>query len=169
MKKLLIGIGIFALVGFGFLWWYQATYSMDSINSQEVGDKNSTVKFLIASQGSAYKNSLVNGIINHLEDKPVYLKIIDVSLLKQIDPDDWNGLIILHTWEIWKPEPNAASFVSNFYDSTKMLILSTSGSGEQHLDGVDGISRASVLENVPADLPYLLDWLDKRLVDTPIE
>ena len=129
------------------------------INSQT----NTKKKILIATQGSEYKNDVVSGITDKFKNKSIYIKIIDVSLLGWVNPDELNAIIILHTWEIWKPEENSEKFLKKYFDSSKMFALATSGSGDNMIDGMDGITGASSLDLIDKDPKTIRPWLSEVL------
>ena len=45
-----------------------------------------------------------------------------------------------------------------------MVVMATSGSGEEMMDEVDGLSGASIMENVPENSSYLIDKI-KSILD----
>lgn len=158
-KKILIGVGAFMILFFLFLIWYQATYSMDKLESYEVNDSSLPNKVLIVAQGSEYKKDLVKGITKSFKKGSVYFKVEDVEYLPKVKPDDWDAIIVIHVWEKWEPEVNSAQFLNKFYDDSKMYVVTTSGSGEEHMEGIDGITSASNLDDLPKDIRTVADWL----------
>lgn len=162
-KKIIIGTLSFMLLFFLFLVWFKATYSMDIIDSFEKGKIENTAKVLIASQGSDYKKSVVNGIIENEDINSIYYKVIDVSELGEVQPENWDAIIILHTWEIFKPEENANQFIKEYFDAEKMFVVSTSASGGNAIEGVDGITGASDLSIIDEDIQTIILWLVKVL------
>lgn len=167
MKKFLIWLGVFVLGFFLFLVWFQSAYSMDKIDSYEINESSLDNRVLIASQGSKYKIETVKGITDHFQKDSVYFKVIDVSLLKEIKPADWDAIIILYTWEIWKPEENSKLFLTDSYDASKMFVIATSMSGEpgNQIEGVDGITGPSDLSEVDNNVKMVVKWLDEILAD----
>jgi hypothetical protein len=168
-KKIILGIGAFLVLFFLLMVWYDATYSMEIIDSFEINTKSQPHRVLIASQGSEYKEGVVRGVMDSLKEDSVYLKVVDVSSLNTIQPEDWDAIIIIHTWEIWKPEENSKRFLDESYDQSKMYVVTTSGSGERHIDGIDGITGASDLNQVSSHVELLLNWLDETLSSIKIE
>lgn len=150
MKRFLKIVIISLVLIFGFLIWYKYTYSMDIIAERQINESSASKKILIASQGSEYKNALVDALIENLTEEDVFIQVIDVTTINTIEPAEWDLLIILHTFEIWKPQKDAAQFLANHYDKSKMIVLATSGSGDLAIDGIDGITGASLLDEVDA-------------------
>lgn len=161
-QKIKIVLLSLVIVFSGFMWWYNETYSMEVVETRELNSPELENRLLIATQGSDYKNGVVKRVINKIGGS-AYVKIIDVGLLKDVDPNSWDAILIMHTWQVWKPEPNAEQFVKDSYDASKMFVLSTSGGGDQALEGVDGITGASVLENVNKDADTIVLWLHKLI------
>jgi len=106
---------------------------------------------------------VVEYLLKHDSDYDIYYRIIDVSRLADISANDWDAIIILHTWEIWKPEPNTERFIKKQYDQNKIFILSTSGSGDNKIEGTDGITSASDLTQTTIDSKKIAKWLHQTL------
>jgi len=163
-RKRLGRILIIALVALVvFYRWYLSENSMKIIEAYEVNPGQEFVPVLIATQGSEYKNALVSNFIDHYKDDSLYFKIIDVTDLELVQSANWRAILILYTWEKWKPQENAAHFISKNLDSQKMIVVSTSGSGEESIKNVDAITGASVLADIPAHLGELIQRMDKLL------
>lgn len=162
-KKAIIYTVVVLALFFLFLIWFQATYSMDVIDSREVNSKEYTSKVLIASQGSEYKIEVVEIIEEHFEHDSVYIRITDVSALSKVSVDEYGAIVILHTWERFNPEKNAKTFLDSHYNKNKMFVISTSASGVNSIDGVDGITGASDLEKVQHDAQEVISWIEKRI------
>lgn len=163
-KKILIVSGAVLLSFVLFVLWYGVTYAMDEVSTEEFNDSSLSDKVLIATQGSKYKNKVVDEVVNQLKDKPIYIKVMDVSHLDQIKEEEWNAIVILHTWENWKPEPHSTEFVERSNDKSKLFVISTSGSGDNHLDDVDGITSASNLDEVTDDAKKIVSFVEKCLL-----
>lgn len=157
-RRWLRGIGVFILILFAFLTWYKITYSMEFVKAYEIGSPELTKKVLIATQGSEYKNSLTKGIIDHLRPQQVYIKVIDVSGLDTVNADEWDALVIMHTWEV-TPQKDAARFIKKAYNPNKMLVVSTSGDGGNKIEGVDAITGTSIITDVNSHVQLLCNRL----------
>lgn len=128
---------------------YTRQHSMLPAGSLESGDPSAQPRVLIATQGSSFKDALVDGIAAHLKPRVGYLKVIDVSELPKIRASEWTAIAVIHTWEYGKPQADAAQFVSRMADSSKLIVVTTSGSGTARLPGIDVISTASEMREVP--------------------
>ena len=110
-KKIGYSLLVMAVLFMGFLVWYQWRYAMKTATSYEVNAPSEDRKLLIATQGSAFKNTVTQGLVDYYKQDSVYIKIIDVADLEKIHPEDFSAVVILHTWENWKPPASVKSFV----------------------------------------------------------
>lgn len=162
-KKILAGVAIVVVAFVAPMIWYLLHHSMHPARSFEVNSPAASQKVLIASQGSAFKDSLVAGIVAHLRERQVYVRVVDVSTLPTIRETDWNAIVLIHTWEMEKPQPNAKKFLDQTRDLRKVLVLTTSGAGTRKMEGVDAISSASEMIDVPKRVTEIDTRLDKIL------
>lgn len=160
---LYIFLGVMA-VFFLFLIWYQYRYSMGDIQPYDVNSPSMEKKLLIATQGSDFKDSITNAVVNHYKMDSIYIKIIDVSDLSQIDPEDFNAIFIAHTWENWKPPTEVKAFIERTKnDSKKIVVLTTSGEGSYKMEDVDALTGESIIEDVPDFAQDILERLNPLL------
>ena len=114
-KKIALWILGGIIVLFGFLVLYKIRYSMDVARSFEVNDPRLAQRVLIATQGSDFKDAVVQGIVKKLQSRPVYVKVIDVSALPAMEDSTWNAMIIIHTWENWWPPQGGKRFCARYH------------------------------------------------------
>ncbi len=163
MKRILKITSIILLIFFAGFWvWYEYTYSMDTVIPFEVNDSNLETKVLIASQGSSFKDSLVQGVLRHYEKDTIYFKIIDVYTLFTVNINKWDALVIINSWEYGSPPRNVKNFIKDHPDQLdKLIILSTVGSSNIALEDVDVISGESIIEKTPKYTNIVVKRLDK--------
>lgn len=115
------------------------------IESCQIGDKNAKYKILIASQGSDFKNQLVDRFVLELKNDSTYLYVMDCTNLKEKELEGWDFYILIHTMQIHKMPKEADVFLSKMEDLNNVLLVSTSGAGDEHYKKlkIDGISTAS--------------------------
>ncbi len=131
------------------LIWYQYQYSMDVVQPYEVNSPNLEKKLLIATQGSDFKDSITNAAVNHYKPDSIYIKVIDVGGLPEIQPDGFSAILVVHTWENWKPPADVKSFIDRVKnDAGKIVVLTTSGEGSYKMDGMDALTGQSIIEDV---------------------
>ena len=144
------GIGFLIVFGLLFLLgvWYKYAFSMEEAESIEINSPNLDQKILIATQGSEFKDKVTATISDYYRPKSVFIKIIDIKGLTDVDPEKYNAMIVMHTWENWKPPLIVEDFIKRTMDyKEKMVVLTTSGKGSYKMEGIDAIAGESILEN----------------------
>lgn len=171
LKKALL-FGLFLLIGLIiFSLWYSITFSMGLVQAYDVNEPKLEKKLLIATQGSDFKNAITSAVVERYKQDSVYIRVVDVTSLDTINPKPFNAILIIHTWEYWKPPKAVSTFTEKakeYHD--KMFFLATSGDGNYKIDGVDALSGESILGNVPFFVNKINQWLDTMLgvKDLPI-
>jgi hypothetical protein len=128
-KKILIGIGVLIILLVIISGIYLLIHVQDVAEPMEVGSPEMNKKILIASQGSKYKNIMVDTLIARLKTEDVYISVIDISNLSEIDQEDWDAEVIINTTEGWKvPEP-VKEFLDRIEKPDEVILLITSGNG----------------------------------------
>ncbi|AEP28822.1 hypothetical protein [Brumicola nitratireducens] len=159
-KKVTLAAVLVGLTLFSSLTWYNVKYSMEFVPSFTIKSENSIYNLLIATQGSAYKRSLVDGVIEQLKNRPFNITVIDVSALADVNTEEWTAIVILHTWESWRPQQDAMSFVHRNPDADNTIVLSTSGQGDLKIKGIDAITSASNMADVDKDVAKIMRRID---------
>lgn len=166
-RKILLTVAVTTVAILAFLTWYRVHFSMDVASAYEVNDPGSGARVLIATQGSAFKDAVVAGVVARLKARPAYVKVIDVTELTGVNARDWNAVVVIHTWEMRRPQLDARAFVDRSGGSRNVVVLSTSGAGDFKMEGVDAISSASTMEDVPARVAEIGGRIDAILEATP--
>jgi hypothetical protein len=164
MKKFLIGL-IIVVVGFAiFMTIYMMMYSQGVIESFEAGEKNSTDKILIASQGSEYKELFVQKVIDRLESDSLLIKVIDVTEIEKENIDDFKAVLIINSIEMYDMQDNAKGFLSGA-NSDKVIMLATSGNGAMGPKdkSIDAITTASSVETIDEKVDEVIKRMEKVL------
>lgn len=151
------------LVAIAFASWYRFHHSMELARSFDVGSHDSPRRVLIATQGSKFKESVLRGIVEHLKRHSTYVKVIDLSGLQAADENQWNAIVVIHTWEMGKPAPDATAYLQRARDLKKTIVLTTSGEGRAKPGGVDAIASASKMEAAPSTIAQIIARLDSLL------
>lgn len=163
-KTLIIGILTFAMFFLTFTVWYNYTYSMGKAEAFQVNSFNHNRKLVIATQGSDFKNTVTEAVINHYKQDSIFIKIIDVSALSEINPKDFNAVLLIHTWENWKPPIEIETFISNSTNyKNKIIVFTTSGRGSYKMEEVDAITGASKLEDTLSFTNKIIERLNPLL------
>ena len=148
---------------------YTRQHSMFVAGSFEAGSSALEPRVLIATQGSSFKNALVDGLLAELKPRTGYLKVIDVANLSKIQEKEWAAIVVLHTWEYGKPQADAAAFVGRASEKRKLIVVTTSGGGAEKMPGIDAISAASAMRQVPAGVAEVTGRIESLLKKRPPE
>lgn len=159
-KKIIKGLIVLVIGLLGFGTWYDWYYSMEVAKTYEVNPQVQQPSLLIATQGSTFKNAIVEKIVEHYSSHPMYVKVVDVAELEKVDVSVWNAILILHTWEMYKPPLEVGTFINNLDNQNKIVVLTTSGDSEYKMENVDAITGASVMDEVPAQVEEIKKRLD---------
>jgi len=162
-QKTLLVTAAIAVAILAFSTWYKLHYSMGVARPFEVNDPHSQPRVLIATQGSEFKDAVVSGVVDHLKKRSAYVKVMDVSGLSGVNDGDWSAIVVLHTWEMRKPQADAKAFVDRVRDMHKIVVLSTSGAGDFKIEGIDTISSASTIADAPARVAEITKRVDAIL------
>jgi hypothetical protein len=165
-RNILLAATTLIAASIAFTGWYRVHYSMRVASSFEMNDARTTPRVLIATQGSEFKDAVLAGVIEHLIARAAYVKVVDVSALPGASEADWNAILVIHTWEMRKPPKEVKAFVDRARHSGKLVVLTTSGAGNFKMDGIDAISSASVIADVPARVAEIDARLDAIIAGT---
>ncbi|MGB3480457.1 MAG: hypothetical protein WBB67_15015 [bacterium] len=160
---LVIGCIIFVLIILFLIYLWMNRQGV--IESSEIGNPELEHKVLIASQGSGFKNALVKGLSTNLEQRQIYIKILDVTALSEVSEQDWDAVVLIHSVEMSKLQPDVKAFLDRVHDLDKVILITTSGPGTWETDDydVDIITSASKKEELPGLTKDILRRLDVRL------
>ncbi|MCB0429908.1 MAG: hypothetical protein H6585_03990 [Flavobacteriales bacterium] len=149
MKKFLRIFLALLLLLVAFLFWYKWHFSMDRVSAWQKGNPQSTGRVLIATQGSDFKDAVTGQLADTLAKGGYFVQVADVDTLPSINPAEWDAIAILHTWELWQPPKVIAGYFDSHPPMEKLVVLTTSGDSHYHIDGVDAITCASLMEDAP--------------------
>jgi len=162
-KIIAIGVGLLAICVAAFLGWYQIHYSMDVAKPFEFGESSAPSRVLVATQGSKFKNAVVDGVVKSFRNRPVFVKVIDVSGLRWVDAGQWDAILVLHTWEKWEPPDVVDAFFVRWRSVDNVIALATSSAGDLKIEGVDAIASASRMTDVSSYVTKLLNRIELLL------
>jgi hypothetical protein len=162
-RRVLVSIAAVAIAVIAFLGWYRLHFAMGHAEEFSVNDPSSERRVLIATQGSAFKNAVVSGVVERLEQRPIFVRVVDVGALSDVKDSEWDAIVVLHTIEYGRAPPAAQAFVDRAADPRRVVVLSTSGAGDFKIEGIDAISSASRMTDVPARVDELIARIDAVL------
>lgn len=137
---------------------------MDVAEPYKVNATQWDKQLLIATQGSDFKDALTKGLVDYFKSDSIFIQVEDVQVLEVIDPEKYDALVIIHTWENWKPPVVVQSFIERTKKySQKIVVLTTSGEGSYKMDDVDAITGESILANTEIYVDQIIDRLEPLL------
>lgn len=145
-----IGVGLLIILGLLFILaiWYKYAFSMGEAPSIEINSPSLEQKVLIATQDSEFKNKVTLLVTDYYKEKSVFIKVIDIKMLEYTDPEFYNAIVVMHTWEYSKPPQSVKSFIDRTKKfNEKIVVLTTSGEGSYTIKDVNAISGESILKN----------------------
>ena len=148
MKRIVIGIGIIvclAVITLLAAGCYRTLFAQKVAHTFDVNSPDLATHLLIATQGSAFKDAVVAALVKELEQRPIYIKIIDVSDLSTIVEAEWQAFVIVNTCQSGQLQPDVAAFLMRTAIPANVMLATTSGSGRWQPEGpvTDSISSAS--------------------------
>lgn len=151
LKIVLIIIAVLVVLVIALFAVFWLINKQGVVEAYDIGDSESSRKLLIAGQGSNFKNALVESVTTHLAEEPIYVSVIDVTGLENVKEDDWDAIILIHTTENWKLQPDVKTYLDRAQSLDKVIVVTTSGSGEWKSEEyeVDVMTSASKSEELP--------------------
>lgn len=150
LKKILIVLGsliVLLVIIFGV---YLLVNRQGVAESFEVGSVDMSKKILIASQGSEFKDLMVDTLTTRLKGEDVYISVIDISGLSEIKQENWDAEVIIHTTEGYRLPKVVKEYLERIENPDEVMLLVTSGSGEWKPDdcNVDILTSASKVADI---------------------
>lgn len=147
---------------------YNKNYSMTEARSYSVNTPEMTNSLLILTQGSEYKDEVTKRVVDYFSSRDIFIQVRDISIIPSIYFDDWDVVVVMHTWEKWKAPKVVQEMVdSGMYDS-KFIFLTTSGSGDSKIKGLDGLTGASTMVDARPMALKLIDKINHQLSEVAI-
>ncbi|MBT8219779.1 MAG: hypothetical protein KJP00_08140 [Bacteroidia bacterium] len=162
-KRFLIWIALIVLAFLLIGWRYIGQYGISHGDTYEVNANITDSKVLIAWQKSVYKEMLTMELVSYLEERDVNVNLMDIKKLKKSMLNEYDAIIIMHTWQMWRPPRAVRKFVRQARSSDKIWVISTSNGADLMLDNVDGITSASDINDAQEDIDQTITWLNKIL------
>lgn len=164
-KKIVLGVsaGVLALALIGFaafqLFVAQGVSPSYQINQPSSAHPN----VLIATQKKAFKDSVMQEIQAHYQDGPVYIKVVDVSQLEEVQREEWDKIVLFTTVEMGKIPQAVTQFLQRQQDPTGIFLPVTAASGvwNGNTFSVDAIAQASKAENQQTMAQAIIAFIDQ--------
>lgn len=130
--------------------------------TREYHPVQSNKSILIATQGSAFKDTIVHEIVNAYQANN-YIKVTDVNNLYSVNEKDWDCIVVIHTWEMWRPPKAIKYYMKRRTNPAKHVVITTSGDGNYKQADIDAITTASIMENSHEIAQKAMNRIDKIL------
>ena len=116
---------------------------------------------LIATQKKNFKDTVMQELSEYYKDKPVYIKVIDVSSLNEIEKQEWDKIILFTTVQMGKVPDSVTGFLDKQNDLSDILLQVTAASGiwNGNQFDVDAVATASKLENVEKTANKIIEFI----------
>jgi hypothetical protein len=141
---------------------------MGIISGYKVNSTESKASFLIVSQGSEFKKELTQNIVSHFKSRSIYIEIVDVTTLPKVKENEWDAIVVIHTWEYLLPHKNVQSFIDRLTSTDNIIVVTTSSLGNESLEEIDGISAASISSEVDLVTSQVIGKVE-MLLKKPLE
>jgi len=162
-KILLTGFSILTLLML-IATWYKLEFSMQLAEEYQLNSVDHARSLIIATQGSDFKNSISTAIVNRYKEDSIFIKVIDISSLPDVQPEKPTAILLIHTWENWKPPLEVKEFIERSSDHLeKIAVLTTSGEGSYKMETIDAITGESKLEDSDFYIKQIIEKLDPLL------
>ena len=140
--------------------WYVIEFYPRSVESFEINSPDQPTRILVATQGSEFKNGLVAAVCDRLRELPVYVKVIDLGGLDEIETDGWHKVLVINTAMMDTMSGPARRLVARDEGLDNVLLFVTSGGGDFKPTDllVDALSGASRKEDTDRLTGLILDW-----------
>ena len=129
-----------------FIYGFFSGCSLKTVETAETGKKDSRKNsVLIVTQKSKFKRAVVDGIKNTLGDDVPYIKVVDVKWLPNEATVNYSAIVIINRCMAGRPDPRVESFIDNYEDKKKVILLTTGQLDSWRPDSteVDAMTSAS--------------------------
>ncbi|MBC2285785.1 hypothetical protein [Listeria booriae] len=152
MKKIvkisLIVLGSAAIIFAGVMLSYRYIKSMDVIASEEVNKSATGSHVLLATQGSNFKNSVMDQVKQDLKGENIHISIVDTTKLDKVKASDYDKIVLFTTVQSDDIPKNVTKFMDDNDDkSIHIAVTADSNRWDDKPKDVDAISEASKSEN----------------------
>jgi len=164
LKMLIILFSVPLIAILSFASYYLINNLQGIIEPYQIGNPGADQKILIASQGSDFKESLLYELTEEIQDKERFLSIVDCTQLDREDLSKWDACVIIHTTQIHGMPKAAESFLINSDTHSNVILVTTSGGGDEEIrnfdvDGISSVSRMSVIPDLVDSITFKLDCI----------
>lgn len=150
------------IASIAYLNWYRSAYAMEEATAYAVNTPEMTKSLLILTQGSEFKDAVTKKVVDYFSIRFVFIQVHDVSSIPLIDMDDWDVVVVMHTWELSRAPTVVQRLVDQTLDLSNFIFLATSGNSKGHIEGLDGITGASLPVNIDSMAKEVIERVNQR-------
>ncbi|MBC6298263.1 hypothetical protein HCJ45_14210 [Listeria sp. FSL L7-1517] len=148
VKISLIIVGIAVVIFAGVMLSYRFLKSMDVTPNTEINESATGDHVLLATQGSDFKDSVIDQIEQDMANKNVHISIMDTTKLDKVSADDYDKVVLFTTVQSDDIPENVTTFMNDNKDkSIHIAVTADSGRWDKQPKDIDAISEASKSEN----------------------
>ncbi|EAG1934272.1 hypothetical protein BB995_02645 [Listeria monocytogenes] len=148
LKISLIVVGIAVVIFAGVMLSYRFIKSMDVTENDQINKSATGDYVLLATQGSKFKDSVMDQVKKDMEGKNVHVSIIDTTKLDKVTTDDYDKVVLFTTVQSDDIPENVTTFMNDNKDkSIHIAVTADSGRWDDKPKDIDAISEASKAEN----------------------
>ncbi|MBC1514742.1 hypothetical protein [Listeria immobilis] len=148
VKITLIIVGIAVVIFAGVMLSYRFLKSMDVTPNAEINESETGNHVLLATQGSDFKDSVIEQIKKDMAGKDVHISIMDTTKLDKVNADDYDKVVLFTTVQSDDIPENVTTFMNDNKDkSIHIAVTADSGRWDKQPKDIDAISEASKSEN----------------------
>jgi hypothetical protein len=149
------------VLGAGRAWF--VSYSWQPyLKPYHVNAPEASARILIAAQGRKYKIKTLDSVMEYYAGKDVYISVIDVAGLSEVDIADWDYVVLFSAIRMYKLNPDVEAFLKRTADDKRIFLFNTSGGTEMGYGDVDVITSAS--KNPQAGAETIIGVIDGAIV-----
>jgi menaquinone-dependent protoporphyrinogen IX oxidase len=100
---------------------------------------------LIGTDGSAFKDAVVDQLREGLAASGARVRVADLVLLDSIDPQEYKAVVLIGVCRQWMVDQRISAFLGKARDKNRVFVITTASDTEYKMDmeGVDAVTAAS--------------------------
>jgi hypothetical protein len=121
------------------------------IEERSYGSPDAGERVLIAAQGSEFKEQVVAGVVERLQARDVFVRLIPARELGEADAADWDAVLVVYAMQAASEQRQARRFLESTPHRERVVALRTQGGKEEwpgERSDIDAITSASQRERV---------------------
>lgn len=149
-KNVMALILVVLILGVSGLLTYNVSKAQGVIDDYSINEDIHGTRILIATQKKGFKNKVLKNVEGYYSQEDVYIFVTDVTKLNEINPLEWDGLIIFSTIQGNTLHPAVDEFLVEIDDLSRVFMINTADTGEWGglAMGIDSLTAPSKKGNI---------------------